>query len=84
MMTVAVRCVCSACRARTEDIYRMVGVCTNSELSAHCDAAWLLQELERDAGPVGGTILKSARQHLEDTLRDYLTKGKGSLGPETA
>ena len=29
MMTVDGRCVCSACRARTEDIYRMVGVCYN-------------------------------------------------------
>ena len=55
---------------------------TADELSALCDAEWILEQREvrsvwgEGAGPVGVQILRSARQHLAQTLRDYLTKGK--------
>ena len=55
---------------------------TADELSAQCDAAWILEMREKGivggiVGPVGVQILKSARQHLEQSFRDYLTRGKG-------
>ena len=55
---------------------------TAGELSAQCDAAWILEIREKGimgdiVGPVGVQILASARRHLEQSLRDYLTKGKG-------
>ena len=69
------------------DVYRnsvdrLGGTMTADELSALCDAEWILEMREKGiigdiVGPVGEQILASARRHLEQSLRDYLTKGKG-------
>ena len=53
----------------------------NDALSAMCDATEILDDLTftPQVGPIGKQILMSAKQHLQESLRDYLTKGKGQL-----
>ena len=54
-------------------------VIKNEALSAMCDATAIIDYIEPHVGSIGRQILLSAKQHLEQSLRDYLTKGKGEL-----